>query len=95
MIGAWKNWVDATSFAIEAQQVVTLRLMRLASGGVAGAAEAQRMVTEKAAAGLAAQAAATSALMAGRSFTAAARRAAVPYRRRVRANRRRLSGCSQ
>jgi hypothetical protein len=90
MIGVWRNWLDATRFAIEAQQVMALRLMRLAPGGVTAATEMQRMVTEKAAACIAAQAAASDALMAGRSLTAAARSAAVPYRSRVRANRRRL-----
>jgi hypothetical protein len=90
MIGLWRNWVDATRFAIEAQQVIALRLLRLAPGGVVAAKEAQRMVTEKAAACIASQAAASGALLSGRSLTAATRRAAAPYRSRVRANRRRL-----
>jgi hypothetical protein len=90
MIGLWRHWIDATRLAIEAQQVMTLRLLRLAPGGIAAATEAQRMVSEKAAASLAAQAAGARALLTGRSLTAATRSAAVPYRSRVRANRRRL-----
>jgi hypothetical protein len=91
MIGVWRTWIDATRFAIEAQQVMALRLMRLAVGDMAAAGEAQRMVTEKIAAGLAAQTAAATALIAGASLPAITRSAARPYRRRVRANHRRLT----
>jgi hypothetical protein len=91
VIGVWRTWIEATRFAIEAQQVVALRLVRLAGGDMAAAREAQRMVMEKIAAGLTAQIAATTALIAGASLTAVTLSAAQPYRRRVRANHRRLT----
>jgi hypothetical protein len=92
MLGLWRTWIDANRFAIETQQVIALRLMRLASGDMAAAREAHRMVAEKIAAGVAAQAAAAAALIAGASFMAVARSAARPYRVRVRTNHRRLTG---
>jgi hypothetical protein len=52
--------------------------------------EASRMSAEKIAAGLEAQAAAGMALATGRGLRAAARAVAGPYRKRVRANRKRL-----
>ena len=88
----WRTWIYANRFAIETQQVIALRLMRLASGGMAAVGEAHCMVAEKIAAGIAAQAAAAAALIAGASFMAVARSAARPYRVRVRANHRRLTG---
>jgi hypothetical protein len=69
--------------------VMTLRGMRLAAGGPAAVTEAQRMVTEKIAAGLALQAQAWSGRL-GPTAPAAIARTARYYHRRVRANRRRL-----
>ncbi len=92
MFGLWRAWIAASRFAIEIQQVVALRLMRLASGDTAAAGEAHRMVAEKFAAGLAAQTAATAALIAGAPLMAITRSAARPYQVRVRANHRRLTG---
>jgi hypothetical protein len=69
---------------------VALRLMRIAGGGPLAVKEAQRMVTEKVTALVAAQMAAGAALASGKSFEAAAECAAVPIRSSVRANRRRL-----
>ena len=84
MFGSWyKLGMDATMLAIESQQVIGLRLIALAAGGAAGQAEAQRMVTEKvAAAGEAAMMMATGASTA---------KVVAGYRRKVRANARRLS----
>jgi len=90
MAHPWNAWVEATLFAAEAQWVVTLRLMRLAAGGALAASEAQRMITEKVVAGSQAQLAAGMALASGRGLEAASRKAATPYKRKVRANRRRL-----
>jgi hypothetical protein len=90
MFGYWQDWFDAARFGFETQHVIALRLMHIAPGGARAAAETQRMVTEKTAALFASQAAATAALIGGQSFRIAAKRAAVPYRGRVRANRRRL-----
>ena len=80
----WKLGVDASMLAMEAQAVIGLRLAKLAAGGTAAQAEAQRMVGEKL---LAAGEAAL--LVASGGSTA---RVIAGYRRKVRANRRRLSG---
>jgi len=78
-----KIWNDMFMLGIEAQQVVWLRAIKIAAGGKAGEREARRMVTEKAtAAGEAAL-----SLAAGKSMESVVK----GYRRKVRANRRRLS----
>ena len=81
---------DFARLGAEAWMVVGLRLARLAAGGPAAALEAQRMVAEKSAAALEAQAAAGMALALGASHHVAGGKALAGYRRRVRANRRRL-----
>ena len=91
MKNPWTAWFGAAAFATEAQWVIALRMMRLAAGGTTAAAEAQRMVAEKFLAGAQAQVAAGIALASGRGSHAAARAAATPFRRAVRANRRRLT----
>ena len=70
--------------------MIGLRTLKLAAGGAAGEAEARRMVSEKIDAGVALQ---TLALTGGLGFTpqAAAAKTLTHYRRKVRANRRRLS----
>lgn len=82
----WSAW----SLGLEASSVIGLRTLKIAAGGPAGEAEAQRMVAEKIDAGLALQ---TMALTGGLGFTphTAAARTLTHYRRKVRANRRRLS----
>ena len=91
MFALWKAWIDAGRFAVDAQWVIALRMMRIAAGGPGALSEAQRMIVEKAAALALAQAEAGAALMTGASLAAAGNRAALSFRRRVRANRRRLS----
>ena len=91
MKNPWAAWLSAATFVAEAQWVIGLRMMRLATGGAAATSEAQRMIVEKAVAAAQAQAAAGAALATGRGSRAAARAAATPYRRAVRANRRRLT----
>jgi len=91
MKNPWVAWLNAATFAAEAQWVIGLRMMRLAAGGAAGTREAQRMVVEKAVAAAQAQVAAGAELAKGRGSRAAVRAAATPYRRAVRANRRRLT----
>ena len=81
---------DFARLGAEAWMVVGLRLAKLAAGGPAAALEAQRMVAEKSAAALEAQFAAGMASATGASHHAAASKALAGYRRRVRANRRRL-----
>ena len=83
MFGWWKLGMDTAMLAFESQQVIGMRLAMLAAGGTAAQVEAQRMVTEKiAAAGEAAVLVATGGNAAG---------VVAGYRRKVRANARRLS----
>jgi hypothetical protein len=79
---------DALSFALECQEVIGRRMLRLAGGGHAAAREAERMVSEKLAVAARAQFAAFIALPFG--LEVAGSRAAAEYRRAVRANLRRL-----
>lgn len=80
MFGPWHN---VAMLAIESQQVMWLRTMKLASGGPSGQREALLMVAEK----MAASTQAAGKLMAG----ASAQSIVSGYRRKVRANARRLS----
>jgi len=82
-LGAW-------ALGLEASSVIGLRTLKIAAGGAAAEAEARRMVREKVDAAIALQAKAlTGALGFGGPGAAAATLA--HYRRKVRANRRRLS----
>lgn len=76
--------------AVEAATVVALRGARLARGGPAAKSEARRMVSEKLEAALALQALALTGGL-GATVPVAAGKAVRHYRRKVRANRRRLS----
>jgi hypothetical protein len=82
---------QAARLGWEAQNVMALRLMRLAGGGAAGQSEAHLMVSEKVAAHSEAHAAATAVAMKGGSAPAVARKVMRVYKKRVRGNRRRLS----
>jgi len=87
-------WLDAFRLAqlcFDAQSVVALRMMRLASGDKQAAKEAERMVNEKFAALAEAQANLIRDMMTGKAHLAPARAVAL-YHRKVRANRKRLSG---
>lgn len=92
MLGLMSGWLDAVRFGADVQRVMTLRLMQMAAGDPRAAGEAQRMVTEKLAAYGEAQIALMTALATGATFGAAAVKCHAPYRRRVRANIRRLGG---
>lgn len=82
--------MDAMSLGLEAASVIALRSLVLAEGGAKAQAEAVRMVAEKAEAGAAlAFQAATGAL--GTHPATASARTLRHYRRKVRANRRRLT----
>ena len=85
--GGLKTWLalgaDNARLAFEAQQVIGLRMMKIAAGGAAAQAEVTRMITEKTFAS--AQAATTLA------FGGSARKVVRGYRTRVTANARRLS----
>ena|SRR5665213_2095688 len=82
--------LDAWRLGFEASQVIGLRTMKIAAGGAAGQAETQRMVAEKIDAGLALQTMAMTGAL-GVSAASASARTLAHYRRKVRANRRRLA----
>lgn len=90
----WGDWfdagMDAWSLGAEASTVMALRTARIATGGSGALVETGLMVAEKVQAGFELQLAA----MTGRLGTApagATRKAIGLYRRKVRANRRRLT----
>ncbi len=81
---------QSTMLAIEAQQVIALRLTKMAFGGADAQAEAELMVSEK----LSAMAESGKMMMLGAlggRQDLNADRVVELYRRKVRANRRRLS----
>jgi hypothetical protein len=82
---------QATRLAWEAQNVMVLRLMRLASGGASGTSEANRMVTEKLSALAEAQTVATAGAISGNSGPVISKKILNVYKKRVRGNKRRLS----
>ena len=83
----FSNWVkfaiDAQLLTVEAQQVIAMRMMKISLGGTKGAKEARRMVSEK----IFAAGEAGFRLAKGDSGHSVVKR----YRRKVRANRRRLA----
>ena len=87
----WNYSLALTRFAIEAQTVIALRMLRLATGGALARREAGRMVIEKGMALTQAQLTATAALAGGRGPRAARKRAFNTYKRAVSKNRQRLS----
>lgn len=87
MIPIFKAWADAARFGFEAQQVMAARVMRIGDGGPASAIEAQRMVGEKMLAMWESQARIGLAVLGGASMA----QAALPFRRAVRSNHRRLT----
>jgi hypothetical protein len=82
--------MSAWSLGMEASTVIGLRTLKLAAGGPAGEAEMGRMVSEKVKAGLELQMLAMTGAL-GLSPPAAASKVLTHYRRKVRANRRRLA----
>ncbi len=81
---------DAWSLGVEASSVIALRTLKIAAGGAAAETESRRMVSEKIEAGLALQALALTGGL-GRTAHSAATKTLAHYRRKVRANRRRLT----
>lgn len=81
---------NAWSLGVEASSVIVLRLLKIAAGGGAGKAESRRMIDEKIKAGLDIQRMALTGEL-GLTPHAAAAKTLTHYRRKVRANRRRLS----
>jgi hypothetical protein len=80
----------AWSLGIEASTVIMLRTMKIASGGAAAEREIYQMITEKIEAGIDLQ---TKAMTGELGFTpeSATNKTLSHYRRKVRANRRRLT----
>lgn len=91
----WNPWLALSAqtalLGWEAQQVIALRLVRIAGGGARGRAETQRMMSEKFAAAVEAQAAVTASAIEGGADHRAGKKLLDVYGKRVRANRRRLS----
>jgi hypothetical protein len=85
------NVLSLGFLAFEAQQVIAMRMMRLAAGGALADREVERMVSEKSLALVQAGMGAAASMMLGRSGTVIARGGIRHYRKRVRANRRRLT----
>jgi hypothetical protein len=83
----YSNWLklafDANLLALEAQQVIALRMMKLSLGGPTGSREARRMLSEKV---LAAGQVGIKIASGGSGHSVVKH-----YRRKVRANRRRLT----
>ncbi len=92
---AWNTWcalsLQTARLGWEAQTVVALRLMRLAARGSGSQTEARRMVTEKVAALTEAQTAAATVVIKGGKSHRVAKKVLGVYKKRVRANRRRLT----
>ncbi len=82
----WNAW----ALGMEASAVIGLRTMKIAAGGAAAEAEALRMVSEKVEAAAALQAMAMTGAL-GFTAQAASSKAVAHYRRKVQANRRRLT----
>jgi hypothetical protein len=92
MINPWFALTfKAVQLGIDAQNVIALRVMRLASGGTHAQNEMTRMVIEKATAAAEAQVAGVGAAMAGHKDHVIADKALNVIRKRVGANKRRLS----
>jgi hypothetical protein len=81
--------LDAWSLGVEAASVIALRTLKIAGGGDAAGAEAERMINEKIQAGLSLQTLAMTGGLGATPYSVAAK-TLTHYRRKVRANRRRL-----
>lgn len=87
--GWFRLGLSAWSLGVESSSVMALRMMKIASGGKGGEAEAGRMIGEKIDAGLDIQRMVMSGAL-NLSGSGAAGKMLGYYRRKVRANRRRL-----
>ena len=90
MFQYWQEYFRLLQIAWDANAVVAMRMMRLASGGALAQREMQRMVAEKGLAMTEAQFSAATRIMMGAGIAGATKSASDVYRRKVRANRRRL-----
>jgi hypothetical protein len=90
-LGEWFGLsMDMWMLGLESSSVIALRTMKLAAGGAAAQLEAERMVSEKVSAGMAlAQDVAFGKL--GTTMPGIASAAVADYRKKVRANQKRLT----
>ena len=91
MLESLNAWIESVRFACEVQEVVSMRLARLAQGGPQAALEAQRMIAEKLDAFADAEVALLNAVANGEMPAVAVERAYALVRQRVHANSRRLA----
>lgn len=88
---AYSAWLrasmDAWMLGLESSSVIALRMAKLAGGGEAASREAQLMVSEKIHAGIELQ-----SMLPGTTPLGATQQALRHYRRKVGANRSRLTG---
>jgi hypothetical protein len=82
--------IETMRLGIEAQNVIGLRMSKVARGGILARDETQLMIAEKSKAAWDANVILTRSLLTGEGHLAPGRTLAL-YRRRVRANQRRLS----
>jgi hypothetical protein len=91
----WNDWfalsMQTAKLSWEAQAVMALRVMRMTARPAHGQTEARRMATEKVAALGEAQGAASAAVIRGGKSHRVAKKVLGVYKKRVRANRRRLT----
>lgn len=94
MNAPWNSWLDLSAdtarLGHESSDVIGLRLAIAGRGGAGALAEFRRMISEKALAALDAHIIVAGSLLAGEAHLVPARTLAL-YRRRVQANRTRLS----
>jgi hypothetical protein len=83
--------MNVARLTLESQQVIALRMAKLAMGGSAGDREAKLMIAEKIDAFRQAGFAASSLALAGHGAPAIATEVIRSYRKRVRSNAKRLS----
>ncbi len=83
-------WASTYRFGLEAQEVITARLLGFARQDASASLETARMVNEKFVAFFEAQLAVGVAVATGKSSMVAVSEFVKPYRKRVRANHRRL-----
>lgn len=82
--------LNAFQLGAEANSVVALRMMKMANGGAGAATEARLMVSEKIQAAIEVQSQLAIGVMTGAAAHIGPAKAVALYRRKVRANRRRL-----
>jgi hypothetical protein len=91
MDGWFTLWMQMMKLGMESQMIIVHRLWRLQAGGPMAQREAARMVSEKTTAAAAEAFGVSLALASGKSPLSALKSTVKSYRKKVAANRRRLS----